>query len=308
MIPEKDLKIGVALTDPEDWTAAAFVKNIERKGAQAVPLNLAQLSASLAIDSYSISDARSQIVDLNALIVRDVGISFALEHLSFKFDLIRQFEAVMPVMNTSMAIQNAANKFYSFFLLQRAQLPIPRTTVTAELDVALNAIAEWGSVIVKPVFGSQGKGVVMLKEGEPDASSKLEGLLKERGVLYIQEFVPNPGRDIRVFVVGDEALGAMYRVSLDGSVVSNLSQGGRPVTCELTEEIRDLSVRATKAVGANFAGVDLIEGEEGLLVLEINGTPSGRGINQACNVDVTEKIVASMFEQLDDEAKKSGAF
>lgn len=296
MVPEKDLQIGVALTGPEDWTAAAFVKNIERKGAQAVPLNLAQLSASLSSATFSISDARSQPVDIDALIVRDVGISFALEQISFKFDLIRQLEAVMPVMNTSAAIQNAANKFYSFFLFQRAHLPIPRTTVTAELDVALNAIARWGSAIVKPIFGSQGKGIVMLTGKEPNMPSNLEGLLKERGVLYIQEFVPNPGRDIRVFVVGDEALGAMYRVSLEGSVVSNLSQGGRPVTCELTEEIRDLAVRATKAVGADFAGVDLIEGEDGLLVLEVNGTPSGRGINQACGVDVTEKIVACLFE------------
>ena len=298
MIPEKGLQIGVALTDPEDWTATAFIKTIERHGAQAVPLNLAQLSASLTMDSFSISDVRSKIIDLDALIVRDVGISFALEQISFKFDLIRQFESVMHVMNTSAAIQNAANKFYSFFLFQRAKLPIPLTTVTAELDVALNTLARWGTVIVKPIFGSQGKGIVMLTEREPNVSSNLERLLEERGVLYIQEFVPNPGRDIRVFVVGEEALGAMYRVSLDGSVVSNLSQGGTPVRCELTEELQDLAVRATKAVGADFAGVDLIEGEEGLLVLEVNGTPSGRGINQACGVDVTEKIVSSLFERL----------
>ncbi|HDS45090.1 MAG TPA: RimK family alpha-L-glutamate ligase [Methanomicrobia archaeon] len=297
MLPDKELKIGVALTDPEDWTAAAFVKTIERTGAQAVPLNLAQLSASLSPATCSISDARSQTVDLTALIVRDVGISFALEQISFKFDLIRQFEAVIPVMNTSAAIQNAANKFYSFVLFQRAHLPIPRTLVTAELDVGLSAIAAWGSAIVKPIFGSQGKGIIMLSEEDPKVSSNLEVLLKERGVLYIQEFVPNPGRDIRVFVVGEDALGAMYRVSLDGSVISNLSQGGRPVLCELTEELRDLAVRATKAVGANFAGVDLIESEDGLLVLEVNGTPSGRGINQACGIDVTEEIVASLFEQ-----------
>ncbi|MBN1456129.1 MAG: RimK family alpha-L-glutamate ligase [Methanomicrobia archaeon] len=298
MVPEKELKIGVALTQPEDWTAAAFVKNIERSGAQAVPLNLAQLSASLSSASCSVSDARSQPVDIDALIIRDVGISFALEQISFKFDLIRQLEAVVPVMNTSAAIQNAANKFYSFVLFQRAQLPIPRTQVTAELNVALNAIGAWGSAIVKPIFGSQGKGIVMLSEEEPNVSSNLEGLFKERGVLYIQEFVPNPGRDIRVFVVGEEALGAIYRVSLQGSVVSNLSQGGRPVPCALTGEIRSLAVRATKAVGADFAGVDLIEGEDGLLLLEVNGTPSGRGINQACGIDVTERIVASLFAQL----------
>lgn len=298
MVREKTTRIGVALTDPDDWTAAAFVKNIERRGAQAVALNLAQLSASLSPATFSVYDARSQIVELDALIVRDVGISFALEQISFKFDLIRQFETAIPVMNTSAAIQNAANKFYSFCLFQRAKLPIPRTTVTAELDVALNAIDGGGSVIVKPIFGSQGKGVVMLTEDEPNVSSRLEGLLKERGVLYIQEFVPNPGRDVRVFVVGEEALGAMYRVSLEGSVVSNLSQGGRPVKCEITEELQDLAVRATKAVGADFAGVDLIEGEDELLVLEVNGTPSGRGISQACGIDVTEKIVSSLFERL----------
>ena len=298
MVREKTTKIGVVLTDSEDWTATAFIKNIERRAARAVPLNLAQLSTSLTIDGFSISDVRSQIVDLDAIIVRDVGISFALEQICFKFDLIRQFESIMPVMNTSAAIQNAANKFYSFFLFQHAQLPIPRTTVTAELDVAINAIANWGSGIVKPIFGSQGKGIVMLIAEEPNLSSKLGRLLKERGVLYIQEFIPNPGRDIRVFVVGDEALGAMYRVSLEGSFVSNLSQGGRPVRCELTDELQDLAVRATKAVGADFAGVDLIEGEDRLLVLEVNGTPSGRGINQACGIDVTEKIVASLFERL----------
>ncbi len=298
MVTEKTTKIGVALTDPEDWTAAAFMKNIERQGAQAVPLNLAHLSACISDSDCAVLDTHSQNVELDALIVRDVGISFALEQISFKFDLIRQFEAIIPVVNTSAAIQNAANKFYSFFLFQRAQLPIPRTTVTAELDVALTTVDAYGRVIVKPIFGSQGKGIVMLSEDEPDVSSKLGGLLNERGVLYMQEFVPNPGRDIRVFVVGDEALGAMYRVSLAGSVVSNLSQGGRPVACAVTEEMEQLAVRAAKAVGADFAGVDLIEGEKGLLVLEVNGTPSGRGIHQACGIDVTEKIVASLFKRL----------
>lgn len=294
----KAVKIGVVLTDPEDWTARAFLKNIANRGARAVPLNLSALSASLSTADFSIFETDFKDLELDAILVRDVGISFSLETISFKFDLLRQFENFIPVMNRPAAIQNAANKFFSFYLFKRAHLPIPRTTITAELDVALRAIEEFESVLVKPIFGSQGKGILKLESSQPDVKLKLTELLTERGVLYLQEFVPNPGRDIRVFVVGEEALGAIYRVSLSGSFVSNLSQGGTPVKCDLTEEMEELAIRTIKAVDADFAGVDLLEGEEGLLVLEVNGTPSGKGINQACGIDVTERIVDLLFERV----------
>jgi tetrahydromethanopterin:alpha-L-glutamate ligase len=292
-------KIGLVLTDPEDWTARAFLRNIVQRRATAVPLNLLDLSVSISTLDFSIFDAKLKNVELDALIVRDVGISFSLEQISFKFDLIRQFEETMPVMNSSEAIQNAANKVFSFALFKQAHLPIPHTTITSDVDIAQQTLEEYGSAIVKPIFGSQGKGIVKLENTQPDLQSKLAALLHERGVLYVQEFVPNPGRDIRVFVVGEEALGAIYRVSLNGSFVSNLSQGGTPVACKVTEELQEFAVRATKAVGADFAGVDLIEGEEGLVALEINGTPSGKGINHACGIDVTERIVDLLLEMLD---------
>jgi tetrahydromethanopterin:alpha-L-glutamate ligase len=299
MATKKPAKIGVILTDPEDWTARAFVENIERWGAKPVSLNLATLSASLSSSDFSIFNADLNELELDALIVRDVGISFALEQISFKFDLLQQLEMSVPVMNSSAAIQNAANKFLSFHRFKQARLPIPRTLVTAELDVALKAVDEWGSAVVKPIFGSQGKEIVKLERSQPDVTSNLEASLKKRGVLYVQEFIPNPGRDIRVFVVGEAALGAIYRVSVGDSFVSNLSQGGIPVKCEITAELEKLAVSATKSVGADFAGVDLIEGEDGLMVLEVNGTPSGKGINQACGIDVTEKIVDRLFERLE---------
>ena len=297
---KKAAKIGVVLTDPEDWTAQALLKSIEKRGAKAVPLNLATLSASVSTTDFSVFNADLEDLEFDAIIVRDVGISFSLEQISFKFDLLRQFENSIPVMNRSEAIQNAANKFFSFYLFKLAHLPIPRTVVTAEIEIALNAVETFECVIAKPIFGSQGEGISKLENSQPDLEPKLTALLKERGVLYLQEFVPNPGRDIRVFVVGEEAIGAIYRVSRNGSFISNLSQGGTPVACEVTEEMQELAVRATKAVDADFAGVDLIEGEEGLFLLEVNATPSGNGINRACGIDVTERVVDLLFEQLED--------
>jgi tetrahydromethanopterin:alpha-L-glutamate ligase len=299
----KDAKIGVVLTDPDDWTASAFLKNIRKRGANALPINLSTLSASISTSDFSIFNADLKDLELDAILVRDVGISLALEQISFKFDLLRQFEnSSVPVLNSTTAIQNAANKFFSFYLFKLAHLPIPRTTVTSELEVAMKTIEKFESAVVKPIFGSQGKGIIKLENSQPESelASKLTKLLKERGVLYLQEFVLSPGRDIRVFVVDEEALGAIYRIPRSGSFVSNLSQGATPLKCELTEEMEELAISAAKAVGAYFAGVDLIEGEEGLCLLEVNATPSGKGIKLACGVDVTERIVELLFERIDD--------
>ncbi len=291
----KNCRIGVVLTAPEDWTAAAFMKSIRDRCAEAIPLDLSRVSVSITDTGLSWLYEAANLYDLDGLIVRDVGMSNSLELISAKFDLIRQFERNMRVMNTSIAIQNAANKFLSLVLFHKAHLPVPRTVVTTRLEVAKRAIADFQSVVLKPMFGSQGKGIIKLEE--PD-DNKLSALLKERGVLYLQEFIPNPGRDIRVFVVADEAVGAIYRVSPHGSFVSNLSQGGRPRRCELTDELSELAIRATKAIGADFAGVDIIEGSDSLYLLEINATPSGRGIKLACGIDVTVKIVDLLFAQL----------
>jgi len=298
----KGAKIGVVLTDPEDWTASAFLKNLRKRGANAFPINLSTVSASVSTSDFSIFHADLKDLDLDAILVRDIGISSSLETISFKFDLLRQFENSIVVMNHPTAIQNAANKFFSFYLFKLAHLPIPPTVITSELKVAMKTIEKIGIVVVKPIFGSQGKGIIKLESSqqESELASKLAALLKERGVLYLQEFVLSPGRDIRVFVVGEEALGAIYRVPRSGSFVSNLSQGATPLKCELTEEMRKLAISATKAVGADFAGVDLIEGKEGLSLLEVNATPSGKGVKLACGIDVTERIIALLFERLED--------
>nr|QNO55323.1 tetrahydromethanopterin:alpha-L-glutamate ligase [Methanosarcinales archaeon ANME-1 ERB7] len=295
----KTANIGVVITDPDDWTANALMKNIRKRGANAIPITLATLSASVSDSDFAIFDTDlNDLLALDAIIVRDVGISFALEQISFKFDLLRQFEtANIPVMNSPTAIQNAANKFFSFYLFKQVQLPIPRTVVTSDLGVALKATKEFEIAVAKPIFGSQGKGIVKLESTQPDMKQKLATLLKKRGVLYLQQFVPNPGRDIRAFVVGEEALGAIYRISQIGSFISNLSQGGTALMCDLTEEMRALAVNAAKAVDADFAGVDLIEGDKGLFVLEVNATPSGKGIKLACGIDVTERIIGRMFER-----------
>ena len=106
-------------------------------------------------------------------------------------------------------------------------------------------------------------------------------------------------RDIRAFVVDGKTLGAIFRVAPPGEWISNLARGGRAVACPLTAELEDLAAKAAKAVGTTYCGVDLLETRHGLSVIEVNGTPSGKGIYEALGIDVTEAIADHVIGLLD---------
>jgi tetrahydromethanopterin:alpha-L-glutamate ligase len=277
------MNIGIVITDQNDWTARALVRSVRKRGAEPVTFRLSEIA------SYTFNF--STIGDVDAVIVRDLGAG-AFDEVSFKFDLLRILEKKMPVINTSESIHNAANKYYSLHLLKKAGLPVPETVVTSDADVAMDALDRWGEAVSKPIFGYKGIGIRRFQSGSDLYDSNretIEEILSERGVLYLQEFIPIE-RDIRAFVVGDHVAGAIYRYAQNGWI-TNLSQGGTPERCLLDSEQEAASILASEVVGAAFAGVDIAETDDGFLILEVNGTPSGKGIYEACGVDVTVDIV-----------------
>jgi len=277
------MNIGIAITDQNDWTARALVRSVQRSGAEPVPFRLSEIA------SYTFDF--STIGDVDAVIVRDLGAG-AFEEVSFKFDLLRILEKKLPVINTPESIQNAANKYYSLHLLKKAGLPVPETVVTSDADVAMDTLDGWGEAVTKPIFGYKGIGIRRFQSGSDLYDSNRESIdeiLSERGVLYLQEFIPIE-RDIRAFVVGDRVAGAIYRYAQNGWI-TNLSQGGTPELCLLDPEHEEASILASEVIGTAFAGVDIAETDDGFLILEVNGTPSGKGIYDACRVDVTGDIV-----------------
>ncbi|WP_440947713.1 tetrahydromethanopterin:alpha-L-glutamate ligase [Methanosarcina sp. T3] len=317
-------KIGIAITDPEDWTARALINAAKEKGFFPFVLDLrtAEVSISSKTSGTAAFFKAGEILlsDLDALIVRDVGAG-AFEGVSFRFDIMRELEAGgVPVINSPEAVQNAANKYHTSYLLAKAGLPVPETVAVQSVEAALRVASRFGDAVIKPVFGYKGKDIARIKDGEIRFSDRktepmpveatLEKLLEERGMLYIQEFIENPGRDIRAFVVGGTSIGAIYRKAAAGSWVNNLSQGGSADRCVLTGEQKEIAEKAALAVGTTFAGIDIIEGAEvqtdsenkktedgstdnkqGFRILEVNGTPSGKGIFDAWGINPAEYIL-----------------
>ncbi len=319
-------KLGIIITDPEDWTARALTDAAEKKGFSPFVLDLRAAEVSMSSATEELAAKKSTAVfkvgdvklcDLDAIIVRDAGAG-TFEGVSFRFDILRELEAEgIPVVNSPEAIRDAANKYHTSYLLAKAGLPVPETIAVQNVEAALRVISKFEDAIIKPVFGYKGKDIARVKGGEIQFSDRkveslsleaiLSKLLEERGMLYIQKFIENPGRDIRAFIVGGKAIGAIYRNAASGSWVNNLSQGGNADRCVLTEEQKELAEKATLAVGTTFAGVDIIEGfaekidkeikikpnqiEGKPQILEVNGTPSGKGIFDAWGINPAKYII-----------------
>lgn len=293
-------KIGIAITNPSDWTATALVAAAKQRNITPITIDLQTAEVKIQHGvHYSAND--TDLSELDALIVRDVGAG-TLDGVSFRFDILRQLEMNgTSVVNTPQAIQNAANKYHSTCLLAQANLPVPRTRAVQSTEGALNALAEFGDAVIKPVFGYKGIGILRVKdnaafypnnEPRPEPIEQLiDELISEKEMLYIQEFINNPGRDIRAFVVDGSVIGAIYRTAADGSWLNNLSQGGTAARCVLSQEQEDICIRAAETIGTVFAGVDIIEGKDGAVILEVNGTPSGAGIYEAWGINAADKII-----------------
>lgn len=293
-------QIGIAITDPSDWTAQALYSAVNKAGHRPLKFRLHDVTSRLLKDN-SLNAGGIEPDTLDALIVRDVGgggSGSGTEDMSYRFDVLCNLEASgVLIVNTPESIRTAANKYMTSYLFKKNGLPTPGTVLTTDPNKALNAIKQWGRAVIKPIFGYKGMDIHCLTD-DAHSIEIMEKAIAKRGVLYLQQFIPNPGRDIRVFIVNKRAVGAIYRTAPPGSWINNLSKGGSPGVCPMSPEIKDLACQATEAVGTVYAGVDLIEAKEGLSILEVNGTPSGKGIYDACGVDVAHDIVRYVVESL----------
>lgn len=275
--------VGIVVSNPYDWTARAISRGLEELGVSAVIMEISELVVEIGKDlSFKKEDV--DLLDLETLIIRDMGRG-APQDVAFRFEALRSLSDLgVIVINPPDAIVRAANKFATSVALRRAGVPTPRTVVTSSYEEALRTVESMGRAVCKPLFGYKGRDIALLR---PESASLIKDLLIRRGAIYLQEFVDTPEkRDIRAFVVGGEIAGAIYRVAPPGEWISNLARGGRAERCEITSEIKRIAVDANRAVGTIYSGVDILESEEGMMVIEVNGTPSGKGIYSALGVDV----------------------
>lgn len=218
----------------------------------------------------------------------------SLEQVIFRMDALHRLEASgVPVLNPPRAVEAAVDKYLALGFLEAAGLPVPETWVGESAADALGAFeALGGDVVVKPLFGSEGRGLVRVSD--PELALRAFRTLERLGcVLYVQKYVKNPGFDVRAFVLAGRVLGSIRRHAARGEWRTNVSVGGRPEACPLDPEAQRLALRSAEAVGAIMAGVDLLPDLEsgGWTVLEVNAVPGWKALGASTGVDVAAAIL-----------------
>jgi RimK family alpha-L-glutamate ligase len=261
------------------------------------------LVARLGSERVRTSDLSSEstgIFGADAVLARIIP-NGSLEQIIYRVDALHWLETRGSiVMNSPRTIERSVDKFYASALLQESGLPTPETVVCEGTSDAMDAVRKMGDVVVKPLFGSMGHG--MVRVSDPDVAFRVFRSLEQvRSVFYVQRMIEHEGRDVRVFVVGGRVVGAIERRAPDGQWRTNFTRGGSVRPFDLSRSWEQLALRAAAAIGADYAGVDLLPSRDGqVFVLEVNGIPGWQGLQQATGLDVAGAIVDHLQQRVSD--------
>jgi ribosomal protein S6--L-glutamate ligase len=266
------------------WHVQDLLRAAAELGHRAEVIDFRSLSAGIEADPVPLAG-------FDAAIVRTVPAG-SLEQVVFRMDVLHAAAGRgLRVVNPPRAVETCVDKYLTNVRLAAAGLPTPPTHVAQRADDALGAFARLGGdVVLKPVFGAEGRG--MQRVSDPELAWRTFRVLEQTGqLIYQQRFVRHPGYDLRAFVIGGRVVAAMRRVSA-GDWRTNVAQGGTTEKVELSDAAASLALRAAGAVGCPVAGVDLLPGPGGeLYVIEVNAVPGWRALSATCGLDAAAELV-----------------
>ncbi|MEM3597158.1 MAG: RimK family alpha-L-glutamate ligase, partial [Candidatus Bathyarchaeia archaeon] len=283
------LKIGIVTRNRNSWSSTQLREALSRRSIPYICFSFPLLTARVAYAPKLSVGNVNLLENLDALIIRPIGRG-SLEEIVFRMDMLYKLERNgMYIVNPPEAIEHCVDKYDILAILEEKGIPVPRTAVTENVEQAIRAFHELGEdVIIKPLFGSRGIGSTRIRDAEV-ASTIFRALNFHHNVLYIQEFVQHGFSDIRALVVGNSVIAAMRRVA--NSWKTNYSQGARPEPVKLESPLEELAIKSAGLIGCKIAGVDILEGKNGPLVVDVNSQPGWRGLQSVTNFNIADKIV-----------------
>jgi RimK family alpha-L-glutamate ligase len=290
------------MSDEIGWHTRQLQAALRQRGAlgRCVDLAACRIDTGAAWHGLAIPGFGRDLPD--AVLVRGIaGGSF--EQVTKRLGVLHALrELGVPVYNDARAIERSVDKSMTSLLLHAAGVPTPPAwAVESRADaerVVMRESAAGHAVVLKPLFGSQGKGLQLL--GRVDGTHRaLPALDEGYGALaYLQRFIPpsaHPGHDLRVLVVGGRALAAMRRVSAHW--VHNVARGARVEAHALTPEIAGLAEHAARVLELDYAGVDMLPAGSRLQVIEVNGVAAWLGLQRVSSVSIARALVDDLLDR-----------
>ena len=290
------MKLAILSRAPRSYSTQRLKTAALERGHKVKVLDTLRFAIDLSADEPDLMYRGKQLSHYDAVLPR-IGASITY----FGLSVVRQMEQMdIYTPNTSAGIANSRDKLRATQILSRHSIDMPATMFVRDRADVLPAIREVGGapVVIKLLEGTQGIGVILAPDTKV-AEAVIETLQSTRQNVLIQRFVAESrGRDIRAFVLGDRVVAAMRRSSSGDEFRSNVHRGGSTEAVELDEDYQRTAVQAAQIMGLRVAGVDMLEGAEGPLVMEVNSSPGLEGIETATELDVAGAAIDYIDNQV----------
>ncbi len=290
------MKLAILSRAPNSYSTRRLKAAAQERGHTARVLNTLRFAIDLSGHEPDLQYRGKPLSDYDAILPR-IGASITF----FGMAVVRQFEQMdVYTPTTAAGIANSRDKLRSIQILSRHDIGIPATTFARDRADVLPAIERVGGapVVIKLLEGTQGIGVILAPDTKV-AEAVIETLQSTKQNVLIQRFIAeSKGRDIRAFVIGDQVVAAMRRSARGDEFRSNVHRGGTTEAVELDEEYQRVAVQSAQIMGLKVAGVDMLESDDGPMVMEVNSSPGLEGIEAASELDVAGAVIDYVANQV----------
>lgn len=293
---DQTMRLAILSRAPRSYSTQRLRTAALERGHKVRVMNTLRFAIDLSSNEPDLQYRGKPLPEIDAILPR-IGASITF----FGLAVVRQFEQMdVYTPNTSHGIANARDKLRATQILSRHDVGIPATSFVRDRADVLAAIERVGGapVVIKLLEGTQGIGVILAPETKV-AEAVIETLQSARQNVLVQQFVAESrGRDVRAIVVGDRVVAAMRRTAKGDEFRSNVHRGGSAEAIELDEEYQRAAVRSAQIMGMRIAGVDMLEGDDGPLIMEVNSSPGLEGVEGATGLDIAGAIVDYIANQV----------
>ena len=273
-----------------NWATAGLIEAMKNKGHEVLPFRLPDIAAEVP---HKFTHLEKDISHMAGMIARTIGFGTG-DQITFRISLLEHFEdAGIYVMNPAYSFRRAKDKYATITSLHKAGIQVPKTYIGENLEAAIEFVHEVGDVIIKPLIGARGMG--MIRAEHPELTYRAMKFIHQLGqVLYVQEMIEKPDRDIRVFVIDGQVIGSMYRYipeGIEGEFRTNVHGGGKAEIADISDEYKECAIKTAEVMNLDYTGVDIIESKNGPVVIEANASPSWSALSRVTNLDIAGMII-----------------
>lgn len=268
------------------WSSLRLVSAFERRGCEAVLVEMKH--AAVDLDARTIRYREEDLRRLNAVVVKKIGRNYSPLFLDRLSSLSLLAGCGVPVYSDPLRIRAVVDRHSCTLALRVANIPMPPTLITEDVELAADAVRRFGRAVLKPLYTSKARGMEVVENG-PNARAAVEEFhAAGNRTLYVQKLLKLPGRDLGLVFLGGEYVGCYARVARAQSWSTSTHQGGKYEPHDAEPAIIDLARRAQEPFGLAFTSVDVAVTDDGPVVFEVSAFGGFRGLWEAREIDAAQ--------------------